>query len=474
MGFSDNLQNRTHIDRVFSEQKEHQYKLANKKIRYRIGQLKKLKKAIEKTYRDEIRDAMHKDLAKHPAEVDLTEIYPVIGEIRHALGHIHQWTKSQRVGTPLALVGSSSRIKYEPKGVCLIISPWNFPFNLTFGPLVSAIAAGNTVIIKPSEHTPNSSALMKKIVDGIFEQNEVCLIEGAVETSTHLLSLPFNHIFFTGAPMIGKIVMEAAAKNLASVTLELGGKSPTIVDETAHIKSAVKRIVWGKFLNSGQVCIAPDFVYVHKKIKDRFTAEVKKALTHFFGKDASVSEAYPRIVNKSHSERVIHLLEDAKEKGAKIDCGGTYDEKSRYIAPTILSHVSMDSMIMQQEIFGPLLPILEYENIDTVIDELKAMEKPLALYVYSRSKSAIKKIMDNTRAGGTCINNNDLHFFNCNLPFGGANHSGIGKSHGFFGFQAFSNARAIYTQQLPSAVDLLTPPYSNFKQKMINFTIKYF
>jgi len=461
------------IQRIFNLQKENQYNIGNTSASQRIAKLKKLHKAVLK-YRPEIKEALFKDYRKHPSEVDLSEVYPVTSEIKDAKSNIRSWMRSHSVSTPLALMGSSSKIKYEPKGVVLIISPWNFPINLTFGPLVSAMAAGNTVMIKPSEMTPNASALMKKIVEEIFEENEVAVLEGGIETSTELLKLPFNHIFFTGAPSIGKIVMRAAAEHLTSVTLELGGKSPTIVDETANIDTAAKRIVWGKYLNNGQVCIAPDYLFVHENKKEAFINAFKKYMDKFYTEDASKESSYARIVNNRHYNRVKGYIDDAVSKGAKIEAGGTFDSSQDYIAPTLMTNVPKDSTLMTEEIFGPVLPVYGYTNIKSVIDEINSREKPLALYIYSSRRKNINHIINNTRAGGTCINQNAVHFFNTNLPFGGSNNSGIGKAHGFDGFKSFSNDRGILKQHIPNALELLMPPYNSFKQKLIDLTIKWF
>ncbi len=461
------------IKRIFKLQLENQYNLGNSSASERIAKLKKLHKAVLK-YRPEIKEALFKDYRKHPSEVDLSEIYPVTSEIKHTKKMLRSWMSNRSVSTPLALMGSSSEIRYEPKGVVLIISPWNFPINLTLGPLVSAIAAGNAVMIKPSEMTPNASAFMKKMLEEIFEENEVAVVEGGVETSTELLKLPFNHIFFTGAPSIGKIVMRAAAEHLTSVTLELGGKSPTIVDETANIDTAAKRIAWGKYLNNGQVCIAPDYLFVHESKKEAFIKAFKKYMHKFYTEDASKESSYARIVNNRHYKRVKSYVDDAVAKGAKIEAGGNFDSQQDYIAPTLMTNVSKDSSLMTEEIFGPILPVYSFTNIDTVIQEINSREKPLALYIYSNRNKNINHIINNTRAGGTCINQNAVHFFNTNLPFGGSNNSGIGKAHGFEGFKAFSNNRGVLKQHIPNALELLMPPYNNFKQKLIDLTIKWF
>jgi len=464
----------TRINRIFKAQQAHQYEVARTTLRQRKAKLRKLLDAVMR-YRTEIQEALYLDFRKHPAEVDLTEIYAVTGEIKHTIRHLHKWMRPERVRTPIAFLGSRSWIKYEPKGVVLIISPWNFPVNLTFGPLVSALAAGNCVMIKPSEHTPHTSALMSKIVGELFDEKEVAMIEGAIPESQALLKLPFNHIFFTGAPSIGKIVMEAASKHLTSVTLELGGKSPTIVDETAPLEKAISRIAWGKFANNGQICIAPDYLFVHEKVADKFVEGVKRKVKEFYGENPQEANAYNRMVNNRHFHRVKEAMEDAIAKGAKIDMGGLTDNKDDYIHPTMMTNVPMDSILMEEEIFGPVLPVYTFKSLDEPLKIINSKEKPLALYIYSKSRKNIDYVINNTRAGGTCINHTAVHFYNNNLPFGGSNNSGIGKGHGIHGFKAYSNPRGVFKQVLPlSPLDLLTPPYTDFKQKLIDLTIKYF
>ncbi len=460
--------------RIFNLQRDNQYNVGNTTASERKSKIKAIKYAVEIEFRDAIREASLKDLGKGKSEADLTEVFPVVAEAKHTMRHLRSWTKPQRVKTPLSLLGSSSWIKNEPKGVCLIISPWNFPFNLTFAPLISAIAAGNTVIIKPSEMTPHSSAVMKTIIGKLFNENEVALIEGGIEASTALLELPFNHIFFTGSPNVGKVVMTAAAKHLASVTLELGGKSPTIVDETANIKNAATMIAWGKFTNNGQICIAPDYLFVHESKKQEFTDALQKQLTEFYGNEPENSESFARIVNERHFDRVKSYIDDAITKGAKLITGGKSNRADKFIEPTVIENVSFDSDLMKNEIFGPVLPIYSYKSIEEPLKFIRDNEKPLALYIYSKNNANINKILDNTRAGGTCINNNDVQFFNNNLPFGGSNNSGIGKGHGKFGFDAFSNQRGVLKQILPSSLMMMMPPYTDFKQKLIELTIKWF
>ena len=461
------------INKIFELQKGNQYNVGNSTVKERRAKLDRLHQAILK-YRNDIKKALYDDFKKHSSEVDMTEIYPVTSEIKHAKSNLALWMRDQAIHTPLALLGSSSYIKYEPKGVVLIISPWNFPVNLTFCPLVSAIAAGNCVIIKPSEMTPHIATVMKKIVDEVFDENEVAMIEGGIDVSTELLKLPFNHIFFTGAPSVGKIVMAAAAKNLTSVTLELGGKSPTIVDETADIDMAARRITWSKFANNGQICIAPDYVYVHESKKEAFLTAVKKYIHQFYSDDATKESSYNRIVNSRHFDRLKGYIEDAVSKGAKIETGGQLSGTENYIAPTVMTRVDKSSSLMTNEIFGPIMPVFGFQRIEDVIQDINAQEKPLALYIFSKSSKNTNHIINNTRAGGGCINHCAVHYYNTHLPFGGSNNSGIGKAHGIEGFKSFSNSRGILKQNFTNALELLLPPFNNFKQKLIDLTIKYF
>jgi aldehyde dehydrogenase (NAD+) len=462
------------VERIFTLQKKNQQRVANSNARDRIKKLDRLFDAVMK-YRKDIQEALYNDFRKHPSEVDIAEIYKLTSDIKHARSRLAKWMRPKKVGTPMAQIGASSYIHYEPKGVVLIISPWNFPVSLTFGPMIAAIAAGNCIMLKPSEYTPHTSALMKKMITELFNESEVALIEGDLEASSALLKLPFNHIFFTGAPEIGKIVMKAAADHLASVTLELGGKSPTIVDETANLKIAAKRIAFAKWINNGQVCIAPDYVFVHQSVADEFLNLLKSTLNSYYGEDASTSVSYNRIVNNKHFKRVEGYFNDAIDKGAIVEYGGKTDSLQDYFGPTIMSNISEDSDLWEKEIFGPILPFIVYNDLQEVIDKINSKDKPLSLYIYSRSNKNVDRIINNTRAGATCVNHSGIHFFNSNLPFGGSNNSGIGKGNGFFGFEEFSNARAVVKQWSPiSGLDNLAPPYTDIKQKLIDITIKWF
>jgi len=462
------------IQEIFKAQSQHQYTLGNSSASQRISRLNALQKAVEKTYRKDLQEALFKDFKKPAIETDLTEIHPVISEIKLIKKQLKSWMLPLRVKTPFVFIGSSSYVIQEPKGVCLIISPWNFPVNLTFGPLASAIAAGNTVIIKPSEMTPHTAAVMAEIVSAVFKPEEVSLFEGDATVAQSLLSLPFNHIFFTGSPTVGKIVMGAAAKHLSSVTLELGGKSPTIVDASANIDQAAKKIAWGKFLNNGQICVAPDYLLIEHSIKEAFIIAFIKHTKHFYSEQVSKSEDYGRIVNQKHFERLLAHLEDAKKNGGTIEMGGDFIASENYISPTLISGLTADATLLKDEIFGPILPLKTFKKIEEVIDYINAGEKPLALYLFSKKPAIIKQVLRNTRAGSTAINHSVVQYSNHHLPFGGSNNSGIGKAHGYYGFQEFSNQRSVVKQFSFSAVEMLMPPYTPFKKKLSEWTTKWF
>ena len=449
------------IDRIYREQQRNRATVGATGAPERIAKIRALHDAVL-ARRQEIRDALWADYRKPPEEVDLSEIFPVVGEARHAMRHLKKWMKPHRVSTRLALAGSRSWIAYDPKGVVLIISPWNFPINLTFGPLVSAIAAGNCAILKPSEMTPNASACMKRIVEEVFDENEVAVIEGDAAVAQQLLTKRFDHIFFTGSPAVGKVVMKAAAEHLTSVTLELGGKSPAIIDRTANLREAARKIAWGKFLNSGQVCIAPDYVLVDESVRDAFLQELRAA-RHDSGGD---------IVNERHAQRVKNLVDDAVASGARVIAGGHFE--GRRMEPTILADVSPYSAIMREEIFGPVLPVLTYRDRGEALEIIAEREKPLVVYVFSRDRRVVKRYIRDTRSGGTVINDTLIHFYQLNLPFGGVGNSGVGKSHGFYGFEAFSNARGFLEQPTRwSGIQMLYPPFTPLKRKIIDFMLRY-
>lgn len=463
--------NRT--QRLFEAQRSKALALRTSTAAERIEKLKRLRQAMfDRT--EQIYKACHADFAKPAPEVDITEILPVVMEANHAIRHLKSWMKPERKRPTLLMFGTSAEVRNEPKGVCLIISPWNYPINLSFGPLVSAIAAGNTVILKPSEMTPHCAALMEEIVAEVFDENEVAVVQGAVETSQHLLGLAFDHIFFTGSPAVGKIVMRAAAENLTSVTLELGGKSPVIVDKTADIAKTAQNLVWGKFANNGQTCIAPDYLYVHADIADSFVEAMRTALTRLYGKQdkMAANTDYCRIVNNKHYGRVKSLIDDATERGAQVPLGGATAHDDNYIAPTLLTDVDERSRVMEEEIFGPVLPIVPFTDTDRIIANINAKPKPLALYVFSRDNAFIDRVLANTSAGGTCVNHSMVQFLHANLPFGGVNNSGIGNSHGHYGFKAFSHERAVVRERF-SLSFLFLPPYKGFTRWFIKFATRW-
>ncbi len=426
-------------------------------------------------HRDQIIEAARLDCGKSADEVELTEIFPVVGEANEALRHLSKWMRPQRVSPTMTMFGTRAEIRHEPLGTSLIISPWNYPVTLSFRPLISALAAGNTVILKPSEMTPHLSALIKRMVESLFAPEDVAVVEGDAQTSTELLKLPFDHIFFTGSPRIGKVVMAAAAQHLSSVTLELGGKSPVIVDHDAYLDKAARYIMRGKITNCGQTCIAPDYLYVHDDIADALIERMSASLKRTFGSETAhwkQSRDYSRIVNGAHHGRVSRLLQDALDKGARVITGGISDPDQNYISPTLITDVRDDAAIMQEEIFGPLLPIRRFRDLSEPISWINAQPKPLALYIFGRDRSRIESIIGSTSAGGTVVNHTILHFLHSNLPFGGVNNSGFGSSHGIFGFRAFSHARSILVERF-STTHLLFPPYTAWVRRMIRMTTRW-
>lgn len=466
---------RAAIDRVFAAQQERALELRSSTTDERIAQIRKLVAAVRR-HEDDVIAACHADFRKPEAEVLLAELLPFHAEAKHAIRDLRRWMKPQRVSTPLSLAGTRAEIRCEPKGVCLLISPWNYPFNLAFGPLVTALAAGNTAILKPSEMTPHVSALLKRMVEETFEARDVAVFEGDHQVAQVLLEQPFNHIFFTGSPAVGRIVMAAAAKHLASVTLELGGKSPVIVDRSADLDKAARDIMWGKLANSGQTCIAPDHLYVHEAVRDDFVAAAEQAVRRSYGGSAEARAASPdycRIVNQRHFERLQGLYQDARDRGAATLFGGQMDAGARFFSPTLVCDVPDGARMLEEEIFGPILPVIPYRDIDAVIAAINQRPKPLALYVFARDGALVERVLTATSAGGSCVNHNLLHYMHANLPFGGVNNSGIGKSHGVFGFREFSNQRAVLVDRF-SSVHWLYPPYTPRVKKLIDWTGRLF
>jgi len=441
----------------------------------RIERIRRLRDAVLAAA-PAIRAAAAADFRKPEVEVDLTEIFTVVAEANMAMRRLKRWMKPTRVGYSPLMAGTQGRIEYQPRGRCLIVSPWNYPVNLSFCPLVLALAAGNTAIVKPSEMTPHLSAQMQKIIDATFPTEEVALFQGDAELAKALLDLPFDHIFFTGAPALGKVVMAAASRHLTSVTLELGGKSPTIIDASADLKAAAHNVCWSKFMNNGQTCIAPDHLFVHSSVADEFVDLLRERLADVFGKDDEARFRSPdlaRIVNARHTSRVRRLLEDARQSGATIVAGGDVREEHCYVSPTILEGVPDDAAILREEIFGPLLPVIRFGELDEVIDRINGGEKPLALYVWGKDRARVRRILDRTSSGGACVNNTVVHALHPLLPFGGVNNSGLGSTHGEFGFRAFSHARAIADTRI-GLVQMFYPPYTARVKRLIALTLRWF
>lgn len=461
------------VRRVFEKQFATAIQLRRSTAAERIAKIKKLRDSVL-AHSADFYAAMAADFKKPAVEVDLTEILPVVAEANDTMRKLKKWMKPTGVWPTMLTGGLKSYVQYEPRGRCLIVAPWNYPINLCFVPLVSALAAGNTAMIKPSEMTPNTTAVIAKIIKECFAEDEVAVFEGDANVSTALLALPFDHIFFTGSPAVGKVVMTAAAKNLTSVTLELGGKSPTIVDETADIDLAARNILWGKFTNCGQTCIAPDHVFVHESVKQAFIDKASAALRNAYGATPEAQRScvdLAHVVNQRHSQRLAGLLDDAKAKGAKVLTGGQVDVADQWVAPTLLTDIPADAKIMSEEIFGPLLPIIGFSSLQNVIDEINRNPKPLALYFWSTKEANIKKVMQETTAGGTCINHTVVHYLHNNLPFGGVNNSGIGSAHGIYGFKAFSHERAVIRTRFMVA-KIFFPPYTSFMKKFVAMILK--
>ncbi|PID94091.1 MAG: aldehyde dehydrogenase [Bacteroidetes bacterium] len=444
------------ITRYIEQQRAFFATHATKSISFRLKQLKRLKKAIL-TYQRQIEDALWKDLHKSPEESFLTEISIVTGEIENHIRHLRKWARPQRVSTPIHLFPSRSKILYEPLGVALIVAPWNYPFQLLINSLVGAISSGCCAILKPSPYTPTIATLMEKMLAELFDTNYVATVQGNRDTNTFLFHQRFDLIFLTGSPYLGKVAMKAASEHLTPMVLELGGKSPCIVDEDAALDVAAKRIVWGKLINAGQTCIAPDYLFVHHAVKDRLLQKIIAYTEKMYGKEIKKSRFYPRIVNEKAVSRLSALL-----KEGKIIYGGDIDEKERFISPTLIDEVQPDFAIMQEEIFGPLLPVLSFEHMDEVLQYINKHEKPLAFYYFGKNKKA-KEVLYKSTSGGACVNDTLMHITNHHLPFGGVGNSGMGKYHGKDSFLAFSNRRAVVTTPTQLDLPLKYVPFTYFK-----------
>ena len=436
-------------------------------VNTRIENLKKLKNVIKK-YEDEIIDSLNKDLGKHIFEAYSNEVGFVYGSIDYAIKNIKSWTKVVKVKNDVAQLPGKSYIYKSAYGAVLIIGPYNYPFQLLIEPLIGAICGGNTVILKPSEYTTNTENIIKTIIKEAFDEEYVAVVTGDYKVNSELLDLQFDYIFFTGSVNVGKIVMEKAAKHLTPVTLELGGKSPVIVDNSANLKISAKRIMWGKLINAGQTCVAPDYALVHKDIYDEFINECTKSVIEFYGEDIINSKDFGRIINERHMKRLSNILEHDKDK---IAFGGEVNFEQRYISPTILRDVDLSDKVMSEELFGPILPVIKYENMEDLKYYISKHKNPLALYVFSERKDFCEDVITRFSFGGGCINDTISHVASAHLPFGGVGSSGMGNYHGKASFDTFTHDKAIVKKDTKINVNLVFPPYKD-KIKLIKKVMK--
>lgn len=426
-----------------------------KNLKFRKQQLKLLSKNI-KNHENELLDALYKDLGKSKVEAYATEIGMLLKSIKLMRKELKNWSKTKQTDTPLYLFPTKSYIKKEPYGTVLIIGPFNYPVQLVFEPLIGAIAAGNTAIVKPSKLTPHVAIVIKDIIEDTFDEAYVSVVEGGIEETQTLLSLPFDYMFFTGSEKVGKIVYEAAARKLIPVTLELGGKSPVIVDDTANIKVASERISFGKFTNAGQTCVAPDYILVQRKVKNDLIKALKKTITEFYGENIEKSPDFGRIVNQKHFNRLNDLIQIHKDN---VVFGGNSSKEDLYIEPTLLDNITNDNKIMKEEIFGPILPIITYDNFDEVLEIIQSKSKPLSLYLFSEDENMTHRVVEELSFGGGAINDTLMHLANPNLPFGGVGSSGIGQYHGKYSFDTFSHMKSYTFKSTRLESSLFFPPY---------------
>ena len=449
-------------------EKQHEYFLtgATLPINARLSILKKLYTKIKEN-EPQIAAALTADLGKSQFESYMCETGLVLSEISYILKHLRKFARDEKKLTPITNFAANSYVRKSPYGTVLIMSPWNYPFLLTLDPLVDAIAAGNTVIAKPSAYSPNTSSIIEKIISECFVPEHAAVITGGRAENTCLLEQKFDYIFFTGSQPVGREVMRKAAENLTPVTLELGGKSPCIVDKTANIRLTAARIVWGKYLNCGQTCVAPDYILCHQDVKEKLIEELKKQIEVQFGKKPLVNQAYGKIINQKHFDRVCSLID-----GAKVVYGGASDSTSLRIEPTILDNITWDDAVMQQEIFGPLLPVLTYKTEDEIFSTMNSHNKPLALYVFTDNKKFADKIMTECSFGGGCINDTIVHLATNNMGFGGVGESGMGAYHGKIGFDTFSHKKSIVDKKTWIDINMRYQPFNKLKESMLRMFLK--
>lgn len=458
--------NKSDVEEILQEHNGFYESQKTRDLDFRISQLKKLQEGIGK-YESKICEALYKDLGKGEFEAYATEIGFTLSSVRNTIKNLKKWAKPKSVKTPVYLFPSKSYIMSEPYGTVLVIGPYNYPFQLLIEPLIGAMAAGNCVVLKPSENVPNVSAIITEMISSIFEKEYIRCIEGGVETNTSLTNGKFDYIFFTGSVSVGKIIMEAAARNLIPVTLELGGKSPVIVDESANLKIAAQRIIWGKTINAGQTCVAPDYILVHKSVKEELIKELKNSIQNFYGTDILNNKDFGRIVNEKHMNRLKAILEKDKEN---IIYGGKINENEKFIEPTLIEISSWEAASMSEELFGPILPIMTYSNLNNAINLIKKLPKPLALYLFTTNKKTEEKVLREISSGGACINDTITHLVNPLMPFGGVGNSGIGAYHGEYSFSTFSHQKSIVSKSNKINLTMLFPP---FNKKNLNIIKRF-
>ncbi len=465
------------IDNTFQAMKRHFFEVLQAEgYKERLHKLNAIEKWLL-AHRAEICAALRADLHKPEVETEALEIHSVLSEIRECRAHLYSWMQPRFIPAPIFLISTKAKIVTAPKGLVLILSPWNYPFMLCIGPLVSALAAGNGIILKPSENAPQTANLIATMVNDLFNPLEVKVMQGGPEIASELTHKAFDHIFFTGSPEVGKKVMHAAAENLVSITLELGGMNPAIVDESADIKDTAKKLMIGKLATAGQSCLAPNHVFVHSSIFQKLSKACKDQIESYYGPADRQADNpdLSHIINSQHFKRIQVLFEDAISKGAKVLAGGFADESKCFLAPTVLSDVPENARVRNEEVFGPLLSFIPYDDLQSVIHQINTGEKPLALYVFSRQEKQINFILNHTQSGTAGINETSIQFLHPGLPFGGIGHSGMGQAHGHFGFKQFSHERAVLRNKRGlNSISLMLPPYTSFSRKVVNLLLRWF
>lgn len=450
------------LKRLFEKQRCWAPLAARRTTAERRALLRRLREAVQSRH-EQIVDAISTDLGRPPFETETAEIHHVLREIDIAIRQLPDWMRGRPVRTPLLLTGTTSRLMLEPRGTVLVIAPWNYPFGLIVNPLVAAIAAGNCAVLKPSEKAPATARLIDSMINQTFSEEDVAVVLGGPDVAARLLELPFDHFFFTGSTAVGQIVMQAAASHLSTVTLEMGGKTPAVVDGSADVEKAAERITWGKFFNAGQTCLAPDYVLVHESLVEPLVEALGTSIARFYGTaedDRRESSHFGRIVDEQHFDRLVELVERSTSMGAVLEIGGKWDRASRYVSPTVLSRVTGEMPVMREEIFGPVLPVLTYENREEAVRLARCNGKPLGSYVFAADRHAAEYFVRAIPSGGTVVNNTLLHYANPDLPFGGVGASGLGSYHGYHGFLSMSHVRPVVQQREPALARFLFPPYS--------------